>query len=202
MKKKIFFLFLISFLYACAPLNEDDKPKRRSDDREGDVKVPDETLLEGLSWYELLKNCKPDVDVPNNIIDVGLDIFNLQDKYPPGLIRKCLEKKLSDTHNTICEARIKLERKREKARTENDKARVENSIIKLDTLQFKWNQQLYDLALKLDNELIKQENKQNSKHLVGRVFNFFREEETEALRDILDIESYSTCHSYNEDNFD
>ncbi len=194
MKKTILTVLLLSFLAHCTPLNVEEAPERRPDEREGEVSIPDD-VLEGLSWLEILQNCKPDVNVPTNIIDVGVDIFGLSDQYAPGLIRRCLEKKLSDAHNKICTARVELERKKEKARDENTRARVDNSILKLDNIEFRFNQKLYDLSLKLDNNLEKQRRKKH-KHWFVRGINAVRREETEALRDILDIESYSTCAFY------
>ena len=205
MTKKISFILLFSFLYLCAcqPLNVDDGGDTRTDDRGGD---PEDELpgdvFEGLSWREILKNCKPDVDVPGNIIDIGVDLFGLSEHYVPGQVRKCLEKKLEDSHNKICTARVKLERRRENARDDAARARAENAIVKLDTIQFKFNQKLYDMALKLDDELQKQDAKRRSHTAVGRVWDFWRGEETEALRDVLDVESYSECNTYNDDDDD
>ncbi|MYE07437.1 MAG: hypothetical protein F4X95_01615 [Oligoflexia bacterium] len=201
-KQTIFFISLFSFLCACEPLNIDDgggdpRPDGRSGDLEEDLP---EDALEGLSWQELLKNCKPEVDVPGNIIDLTLDTLNLSKYWLPGQVRKCLEKKLEDSHNKICTARVKLERKRDEARDEATRARAENALVKLDTMQFKFNQRLYKLALDLDDNLQKWDQKGKAKTVVGRTFNFIRDEESEALRDILDIESYSECNTYSSDD--
>ncbi len=200
MKKNVLPVLLFAALCACSPLNQDADPDPRPDDRTGDP-VPDDSILEGLSWWELLRNCKPDVDTPGNILDIGMDIFNLSDSYIPGMIRKCLQKKLSDAHNKICDARIKLERKRENAESDTDKARVENSIIKLDTTHFKLNAKLYELALRLDDKTLRARDKEGSPNQdrMDRAWQWFLAEEGEAVRDILDTESYSTCHSYTEE---
>ena len=201
MKQTIFFISLFSFLCACEPLNIDDDGDTRPDDRSGDLEeeLP-ENVFEGLSWQEILKNCKPEVDVPGNVIDIGLDLLQLSEHYVPGQLRKCLEKKLEDSHNKICTARVKLERRRDNARDGATRARANNSLVKLDTIQFKFNQKLYKMAVDLDEELQKQDEKKRSKTVLGRAWNFWRAEETEALRDVLDIESYSECNTYSSDD--
>ena len=201
MNTVIAFIFLLAFLPTCTPLNISEAPGHRQDDREGEVDadIPDDTVLEGLSWWELLKNCKPETDAPGSITDIATDIFGVSEHYAPGVVRGCVERKLSDAHTKICTARIQLERKRDRADDPATKARVENSIIKLDTMQFKFNQKLYNMALSLDDELEQQRSKGRAKTLLGRAFNFLKEDEIESLRDVLDIESYNTCGSYSEE---
>ncbi|MDE0119716.1 MAG: hypothetical protein OXM55_06900 [Bdellovibrionales bacterium] len=201
MKQTVFSILFLSFLCACEPLNIDDGGDTRPDDRSGDLEeeLPKD-VFEGLSWQEILKNCKPEVDVPSNVLDLALDTINLSQYYLPGQIRKCLEKKLEDAHNKICAARVKLERKRDNARDGATRARVENSLVKLDTMQFKFNQRLYNMALNLDDHLQRWDRNGKAKTVVGRTWDFFKEEETEALRDILDIESYSECNTYSRDD--
>ena len=77
-------------------------------------------------------------------------------------------------------------------------------MSKLDLMQFRFNQKLYDMALKLDDvqeeQLDDVQEEQRAKRrerrsetaisLLGRVWDFWREQEIEALRDILDVEQY------------
>ena len=200
MNKNILSLLLFIALCVCSPLNQDGDPDHRPDDRAGDP-VPDDSTLEGLSWIEILKNCKPDVDTPGNVIDIAVDVLNLSDKYLPGMFRKCLQKKLSEAHNKICSARVKLERKRESAESETDKARVDNSILKLDDTHFKLNEKLYELAVNLDGKTLNARSKEGNtdRSNINRAWHWILAEEGEALRDVLDTESYSTCHSYTEE---
>ena len=193
MQKTFCFIFLISFLFlSCSPLNVDETPPRRDDDREGEVELPTD-LEEELSFRDFLKNCKPDVQIPANTVDIFLDVFNLRSKYPPAVFRDCLQKKLEDGHAKICTARDQLERKRENARTDAEKARYENQLYRLEQIEFKFNQRLYNLAVKFDDQLIKLENDRSGNDLT-RTFRFLQREKTEALRDILDTESYSECN--------
>ncbi len=191
-------LLLVS-LSACTPLNISEAPDHRSDDREGEVNIPNGKVLEGLSWWDILKNCKPDVSTPISITGVITDAVGLGKYYAPGMLVGCVEKKLSDSHNKICAARVKLERQRDKARDPAAQARVENSLIKLATIQFKFNQKLYNLALKLDDELEKSK-QQKQKTVLGRAFKFVKEDELESLRDTFDIESYNTCTPYTDNS--
>ena len=184
---------------ACGELYLDDDPNRRRDDRTGEVDLP-EDLAEDQSLSGILKNCKPDLSVPDNTVDIITDIFGVSDKYPPRMIRECLKKKLEDGHTRICNAREELERQRERARDDTARARVDNSIYKLDQIQFKFNQNLYKVAVNLDEKLIEQEGKPKKDNKIGRFFDWLKREETEATRDIFDIESYSECNFYSDDD--
>ena len=201
MNKGIIFILLLVSLTACTPLNISEGPEHRPDDREGEVTVdvPTGQVLEGLSWLDMLKNCKPDVNVPGSITGIVTDAVGLGEYYVPGMGRACVEKKLSDSHHKICAAREKLERQRNKARDPANKARIENAIRKLDRIQFKFSQKLYDLALKLDDHL-EESRKHQKKTILGRAFKFIKEDELESMRDTLDIESYNTCTPYIDDN--
>lgn len=194
MKNLFYFVLFFVFLTACGDLYVDDSPKRRTDDRAGDVKLP-EDLTEGQSLADLLKNCKPDLSVPDNTIDIVTDVFGISKHYPPRVIRECLKKKLEDGHNRICKAREELERRRKKARNDEiTRARIDNSIYKLDQIQYKFKKNLYDVAVDLDKDLQKLESKSDRGNDVSRFFNWYAREETEGLRDIFDIESYSECN--------
>lgn len=200
MIKKVLYLMLFCSLVACTDLSIDDDAGRRGDDRSGetpDVDLP-EDLQEGLSWWNILKNCKPEFSVPDNSIDLITDVLGVSDKYPPRVMRECFKKKLEDAQNRICDAREELERRREKARSDSEKARVENSIYKLDQIQFKFNQNLYELAVEFDDKVnnIKDKRPKN----LGRWLNWLAQEEGEALRDILDTESYTECNFYSTDD--
>ena len=205
MNKPIFYSIILClfFLISCTDLSVGGDTTRRDDDREGEPEVQLPTdLNESLSWLELLRNCKPELSVPDNSIDLVMDVFGVSDKYPPRLLRECFKKKLEDAQNRICDAREELERRREKARSDSERSRVDNSIYKLDQIQFKFNQNLYKLAIEFDERTKKlkekKENKENSKF--QRFMNWWGQEEGEALRDILDTESYSQCNFYSTDD--
>ncbi len=199
MKKMFYFALFFIFFSACGGLYLDDDTDRRDDDRVGEVDLP-EDLTEDQSLSGILKNCKPELSVPDNTVDIITDIFGVGDKYPPRIIRECLKKKLEDGHTRICNAREELERQRDRARNDTTRARIDNSIYKLDQIQFKFNQNLYEIAVDLDEELIKLEGKPRRNNDVGRFFDWLRREETEATRDIFDIESYSECNFYSDDD--
>jgi len=187
---------LLFSLIACSPLGIDDNVDRRIDDRDGDVELPID-LVENESFSDFLKNCKSEYSsVPDNTVDIVTGMFGLDDQLNPGKkVRDCLKAKLEDAQNRICKARDELERRRGKARSDTEKSRIDNSLLKLDQIQFNFNQKLYDLALSADEQVIKIEQK-DSKNAVGRFFNWWAEEESGAIRDILETESYNECNSY------
>ena len=198
--KTIYFILLFICLCACAPLNvEDDDDDTRPDDRGGDPteeELPDD-VLEGLSLIEILRNCKPDVDVPSSVIDLTLEVFDISDRYPPGLIRKCLRKKLEDAQDRICKAKITLERKRDNARSQEARARAENQLVQLEQIQFNFNQRLYDMALKIDDE-----SSTEGKSGLSRIIAEWKDSESSAFQGIFDVASYSECNtdsSYDDD---
>ena len=201
MKNLIYFTFFIIFLSACGGLYLDDDTDRRNDDREGDVELP-EDLAEDQSLSGLLKNCKPDLSVPDTTFDIVTDVLGVSDKYPPRVARECLKKRLEEGHARICNAREALERQREKARDDVTRSRVENSIYKLDQIQYKFNENLYKVAVKLDEKLVEREAKPKKDNSIGRFFDWLKKEETEGLRNIFDIESYSECNFYSDDDRD
>ena len=202
MNKQIFYTMILCsfFLVACTDLSTGGDRGRRPDDRSGDPdpKLPTD-LEESFSWKDLLKNCKPDLSVPDNTIDLVTDVLGLSDKYPPRVMRECFKKRLEDAHDRICDAREALERQRERARSDSERSRVESSIYKLDQIQFKFKENLYELAVDFDEKVIKLENK-NPKNDIGRFINWIGQEEGEALRDILDTESYTECNFYSTDD--
>ena len=202
MMKQIFcFFWIFIFLTACSGLSLDDDTDRVDDDREGEVDLP-EDLTEKPSLSGFLKNCNPELSVPDNTIDIITDMVGVSDKNPFRVARECLKARLEEGHDRICDARDKLEIKRSKARDERTKARVDNSLAKLDEIQFKFNQNLYELAVDIDDDIVVEEEKKDPKTWVGRVFAWGRQEESEALRDILDTESYSECNFYNNEDDD
>ncbi len=199
--KKLFCFFLVfTFLTACSGLSLDDDTDRISDDREGDVDLPDD-LVEKPSLKGFLENCDPELSVPDNTIDILTDMFGVSEQNPFRIARECLKARLEEGHDRICDARDKLERKRAKARDDNSKARVDNSLARLDEIQFKFNQNLYELAVDIDDDIVRREDKNDeSSNRIGRFFSWARTEESEALRDILDTESYSECNFYSSDD--
>ena len=189
----IFLIFLFSILCACTGLQADDDGGGVDDTREGDIDLDLDLDLSD-------KGCKLETSVPGNEIDLLADLFNV--KYEPRQARECLQKKLQDNHIKICDTRLKLERRRDNARTEAERERVENAIDKLDEMEFKYNQRLYALAARLDNKLKADEKKRRSKTLLSRAGRYFFSQETEALRDIFEVESYAQCSSYSSDDDD
>ena len=205
MKRQLFF-FLILFLVSCSPLNQDDDPGRRGGEPEGEpVDQPTAEDLEGLSWTELLKNCRPEIDIPDNEIDIFLGMIpgELGDKARelniPGNARKCAQKKIEDTHNKICKAREDLERKRRRARSDAERASIQNSLHQLDLTQWKFNERLRTMAEETDKKLIKLEGK-DGKTFLGRIGNGWGEAEAEAWRDMFDVQSYRECSYYSDDD--
>ena len=202
MKRQIFF-FLILFLVSCSPLNQDADPGRRGDDPEGEpVDQPTDEDLEGLSWLEFLNKCKPEIDTPDNIVDVIVDILpeKVRKLYVPGNVRKCAKKKIEDVHNKICKAREELERKRRRARSDTERASIQNSLHQLDLTQWKFNERLRELAEETDKRLIKLEEREGGERNLGRIANQWGQEETQAWRDIFDVQSYRECSYYSEDD--
>ena len=193
MKKIFCFILFYSFLSACGGLYVDDDVERPTDDREGELALPTD-LTEDFSLAGFLKNCKPSISVPDNTIDIITETLNIP--YKPKEVRGCLKAKLEAGQDRICKAREELERKREKARDDASRSRVDNSIYKLEQIQFKFNQNLYKLAVDLDEELVRRNNKKETSNSIGRVFNWLVDQETEAYRDIFDVESYSECNFY------
>ena len=210
-RKSIFLLLLFSMVYspllfltACSPLEQQPDGDRRGDDREGEPaeQLP-EDVTEGLTWLEILRNCKPEVDTPDNIIDIGLSVLpeKWRELYLPSSMRSCLKAKLEEAQGRICKSREELERRRRRAKTASERAAVENSLYRLDQIQFKFNQKLNEMAVNLDDELIKLERKEaNQRNDFGRFLNWVGQEETQALRDIFDTESYSECTFYSDDD--
>ena len=205
MKRQIFF-FLILFLVSCSPLNQDTDPGRRVDEPEGEpVDQPTEKDLEGLSWTELLRNCRPEIDIPDNEIDIFLGMIpgELGDKIReiniPGNARKCAQKKIEETHDKICKAREDLERRRKRARSDSEKASIQNSLHQLDITHWRFNERLRKMSEEMDKRLIRIERK-DGKTFLGRIGNSWGKAETEAWRDMLDIQSYRECSYYSEDD--
>lgn len=206
MKRQIFF-FLVLFLVSCSPLNQDTDPGRRGgDEPEGEpVDQPTDADLEGLSWTELLKNCRPEIDIPDNEIDIILGMIpgqvgdKIRELNIPGNARKCAQKKIEDTHNKICKAREDLERRRRRARSDAEKDSIQNSLYQLDLTQDKFNQRLSELAEDMDKRLIRIQGK-DGKTFLGRIGNGWGEAETEAWRDMLDVQSYRVCGYYSGDD--
>ena len=194
MRRMFCFILAFSFLSACGGLHLDDDVVRRDDDREGDVELP-EDLKEKRSFFD----CDPEYSGPDNSIDVVTDMLGVSDYNPGRRMRECLKETLEKGYNRICNAREELERRREKARDEASRSRIESSIYKLDEIQYKFNQNLYEFAEDFDDQVVSMENDGRKKTKLGRFWSWLKKEETEGLRDILDIESYRECNLYSSD---
>ena len=177
---------------ACLEFTEEEQEEEGSSSVES---------IETVSFSNWLKNCKTGVSAPDNTVDMVMNAVGLKNKYPPGRFRECLRCKLADAHNRICSARDELERQRQDANSESDRIRVENSIARLDEIQFNFNETLHKQANKYNKQANKFEDK-DSKTVLGRAFNWFGQEEAEALRDITNAESYNECNSSSYDDAD
>ena len=149
--------------------------------------------IENISFFDSLENCRTSINAPDNTIDV-LNAVELQDKSPLGKARECLRCKLAEAHNKICSARDELEGQRQDANSDSERSRIENSIARLDELQFNFNERLYTEANKWNDKANKYADKDSSG--LGRVGNWLGQQEAEALRDILNTQSYSECDNF------
>ena len=187
--------FLLTLLMTCSKKQGDDPDERPvRDPRSGNPADLDQ-LEEDISFLDSLKNCKSDASAPDNVIDMGLRAFKIQDKYPMYRIRECLKSNLNDIHNQICSNRDALERQRQNADSESERISIESSLHRLDELQYKFVQKLYNQAYTWDERAQRFDSKKSGSG-IGRFFNWMGKEESEALRDILNAESYRECNSY------
>ena len=194
MRRMFCFILAFSFLSACGGLYLDTDTDRREDDREGDVELP-EDLKEKRSFFD----CDPEYSGPDNSVDIVTDMIGVSDYNPGRRMRECLKETLEKGYNRICDTREELERRREKARDEASRSRIESSIDRLEQIHFKFNQNLYEIAVDFDDKVVSMESGERKKTILGRAWSWLKKEETEALRDILDIESYRECNFYSSD---
>ena len=201
MKLNILYFFLL-VLCSCGGLEETREPDRRDEEPIGDPEPPKLDVLEFTNWRDFLKNCKPDFDTPDNITDIIAGaVPGLQDYYLPGMFRACFEKKSQDAHEKICEARDYWERKKKKAKSSAQKSRAKNELHKLARLEDSLNHKLYTLGTKARNQM--DYLKENKSHTVlGRIGNAWGRDEYEGWETVLDVESYSSCTTYTDDDED
>ncbi len=205
MKAKTLYLIIMVLcvlLCSCGGLEDTRDPERRDREPEGEPGPPKIDVMEFTNWRDFLKNCKPDFDTPDNISDIIAGaVPGLKDNYLPGMFRACFEKKSQDAHGKICEARDYWERKKKNARSSAQKSRAENELHKLARLEDSLNHKLYKLGTKARDQM--EHLKENKKETaVGRVLNFWARDEYEGWETVLDVESYSSCTSYVEDDDD
>ncbi len=219
--KIIIITFLLPALIACSDLGANDRDRsytrqpspntailsssvcielREEEENEKDG-APSLENVETTSFYGWLQNCRTGFSTPDNTIDVVVSAIGLQDKYTPGRLRECLRCKLAEAHNKICSTRDELERQRQDANSDADRNRIENSIARLDELQFNFNERLYKESNKLNDKANSYADKDSSS-VGGRIWNWVGQEEAEALRDILNAESYNECNSFHYDDAD
>ena len=203
---KIFFSVVL-FLNLCScggGLVKDDRPRPRSrGDRNGDpdpdVDLPEE-VADANFFDRILKNCQGNTldTLPDNDIDIVVQQIPWAHRfYGPGKLRVCIKSQLRKANEKICEAQEKLEEKMEQARDRRDKVRAETSLYKLEEIKYKFNERLYKAALKFDKESSKaKKRRKETDSILGDVFHIWTQQETEALRDIFDVESYSECSFY------
>ena len=217
--KIIIFIFLSSVLTACSDMEQSRRYRERPDrfDRSGAIassfacqqylKEDQEEgsrgveNMETVSFVNWLKNCRTGVTTTDNTIDMLTQSVGWQDKYAPGRFRECLRCKLADVHSKICSQRDELERQRQSANSDADRIRIENNIARLDELQYNFSQRLYKEANKYDEAAQKLHNRE-SKTFFDRALNWIGRQEAEALRDILNAESYNECNNFNYDDAD
>ena len=217
--KIIIFLFLSSVFTACSNMEQGGRERERSDRRDHTrdiassfacLEFQEEDQEEGargvesietVSFINWLKNCKTGSSTTDNTIDMITQAVGWQDKYAPGRFRDCLRCKLADAHSRICSQRDELERQRQGANSETDRIRIENSIARLDEIQYKFSQNLYREANKYNERAEKLANR-DPKTAFEKAFNWIGRQESEALRDILNAESYNECNNFNYDDAD
>ena len=215
--KIIIIIFLSSVFTACSDLGADDNrpPRERTgpnttilsssvcielQEEDEENESPSLENIETTSFYGWLQNCRTGISTPDNTVDIIVTAVGLQNKYAPGRLRECLRCKLAEAHNKICSARDELERQRQDANSDSERSRIENSIARLDELQFNFNERLYTEANKWNDKANKYADKDSSG--LGRAVNWFGQQESEALRDILNEESYNECNSFHYDDAD
>ena len=200
--KNIFIIFFCILLCSCGGLEETPEPPRRGDEPEGDPKPPKIDILEFTNWRDFLKNCKPEHNTPDNVTDMFLGAFPaVREHYFPSQIRSCVEKKLQDAHEQICNARDHWERVRKNPKSPSRKARAENELIKLEQLESKLNDKLYRLGEKARKQREKVKAKKEDDNW-GRFWNLLGQDELEGWEIILDTESYSSCTIGTDDDDD
>ena len=188
-------LFLSCFV-SCQDLSLDDDPERRRRDPSGEVELPEEIMEE--DFWDFTK-CKPPVDMPDGPQDVLFSFLpgKVQEKNPITIARKCLKDKLDKAHTKICDARYKLEQQREDARNTATQNRIENQMFRLDQIQWRFNNQLQEMARNTDkyrNRAAQEREKPGTDWwLVGLLQ--LGEWEAESYSNILDIESYNECYT-------
>ena len=202
--KILFAVTLILNMSACGGgLVRDDNRRPRGDDRTGDpesdVELPEE-VASGSFLDKILKNCEENQldSLPDNDIDIVVQQIPILHKYyGPGKVRTCIKAQLRKANEKICEAQEKLEEKIEQARDRRDKIRAETSLYKLEEIKYKFNERLYKAALRFDKEADRAKRKRkNTDKLISDIFHVWTQQETEAMRDIFDVESYSECSFY------
>ena len=218
--KIIIIIFLSSVFTACSDLGADDGRSRPDNNRrtgphatilsssvcielqeenEGDESLSLEDI-ETTSFFGQLQNCRTGMSTPDNTLDLFVNAIGLQNKYAPGRFRDCLRCKLAEAHNKICSSRDELERQKQDANSDSERFRIENSIARLDELQLNFNQRLHTESNKWNDRANKYADKDSSG--LGRAVNWFGQQESEALRDILNEESYNECNSFYHDDAD
>ena len=204
MKMRILFIAFFYMLFcACGGLEETPDPPRRDNERRGEPKPPKLDVLEFTSWRDFLKNCKPDYDTPDNITDIAMGVLpvKISDKYLPSFFRKCFKKKSEDAHAQICEARDYWERIRKNPKSRAQKAKAENELMKLERLETDLNDKLYRLGTRARDEM-KDVKEKDPKTWLNKLTNALIEDELSGWDTILDIQSYSSCTIYTDDDDD
>ena len=198
------FLFIVIFILCCAcgGLEETPETPRRDDEPRGEPEPPKLDIMEWTNWRDFLKNCKPEYDTPDNLSDIILGVVpNVSDYYLPSLFRKCFEKKAEDAHAQICEARDYWERIRRNPKSRFQKAKAENELIKLERLETALNDKLYRLGNRARNEM-KDIKEKDPSNFWDRVSNLIAEDELDGWETLLDVQSYSSCTIYTDEDDD
>ena len=143
---------------------------------------------------------RPPVKETSCNIEIYKDCINkpgaqsVSDYYLPGLFRK----KAEDAHAQICEARNYWEEIRRNP-DRFQKAKAENELIKLERLETALNNQLYRLGNRTREE-IKDIKEKEPSDFFDRITNLIVEDELNGWETFLDVQSYSSCPIYTEED--
>lgn len=149
-----------------------------------DTSLSDE--IEDLSWMSVLINCEFAEEASVHVsVDIVTDILGVS-SYPPSVIRHCMRQKLEEVYSRISNDRRRL--------IESDASPddLETAMFRLDSMQFKLNQRLYNMAMEADDRLqgVKAKTERSNITLTELAFLRWQEEELEAFIDVLGIEQY------------
>ena len=160
---KYFLMLLVTILFTYLPFSS------IADVNGEAIKIPED--LAEVQSLAFLKNCKPDLPVPDSAVDIVTDVMGVSKHHPFRVMRACIKQKIETAQSRICNAQKKT--------TLDD-----HSNAKLEQIQFQFNQTLYQLAADMNKIL---ENRKDSDNDLERLLNWTSQSEVAALRDVLHI---------------